>query len=1264
MIIPGAICGDGVRAEGEECDDGDIFGGDGCDADCGLEVPDARHQEPDSEVAPFDLIWLEGEASAVLELSEAGDEDWLRLTLEASAEIYIELQDLEGGCGGDLYLEIYEEGAIQPLAADDDDGVGLCPLVSPSRDEGLRALAAGSYILHVRHGGEGGALPWHRLVVRAVELRFPDDPCDEAGRLGRCLEGSFCDLTLPAPVCVADGCGDGRRGASEECDDHNLEDGDGCSAQCFVEAAGPREVEPDSAQSPNALAFGLGGVARTLFSLNPAGDEDWFFINVEPGVDDLVIATYGWRENGQCEGDTTLELFAADDLITPIAADDDDGAGGLCARVSPDRDLGVSDVPPGGYLVKVSGYEGERTGVNWLEVRKIGRVDVGLPCDPDDADRPCVASAYCDGEADQPLCVAHLCGDGRLGPAEECDGGEGCDVACAFTLPYSERGEPDSAEAPTALSFDGEIASGLLRLAQDGDADWFSFTLDATADVRLEARAYEGGGCDGDLVMALYAADDLAAPLATDDNDGEDGCPLVSFAQDAGARDLPPGQYVVRIGGFLDLSAGLNLLEITALPRLDEGAACDADAGTGRCVEGTLCGRVSEGVGTCLPPGCGNGVADPGEACDDGNEDDADGCTVLCALSGPREQEPNDAVAEDLSAPPRGDDPGALYVEHVLSEGDVDRFAFEVEAGPQDAVIWTVDGFGRCPGPIQAQLVEAGGAEILAQTAAGCTPWTARDLEAGRYEVIVEGAGEVITRARFVSVSAAGGDCGAPTDRCADTAWCDVDTCVAHRCGDGRLAPAEECDDGNEEAEDGCSAICTREDITDISGGGLFGGGFEESGSDLYPFTLAGRAEITAEVTEGPEGCPDLVELSLERFEGAWVEIPWTLPAPACAAQIADLPAGDYRLVARGFLNAGVAAYGLSVEIVPLLGPDDLCDGEGRCVDDLICVEATARCGFPEVRADLEAGAVAAGGFDEVGGFEDFTFSLAQRSQASFEVSDDSGRCAQSTLTVYAVGATTLTPVVEAVGGAGRCPVLTTSLAPGDYRARIQGDGVSLPAYALSAYFLEERAEGEACDRAGLLDVCPEGTICLMSETEGEGICGAFTGGVVAPEVEPNGTAAEAEAAPWSPNVRVEARLEAGVDDWDVFAVSLDGPMLLSVQANSRAGGCAQGMDTQLYHVVGATLADAGVDAAIAGALAVSDDEDGTTCSRLELSLDAGLHYFVVQSFARALTFDYALRIRAATPEGDRCDAEGVQTFCATGLSCVDAEGDGDGVCD
>ncbi len=71
------------------------------------------------------------------------------------------------------------------------------------------------------------------------------------------------------------------------------------------------------------------------------------------------------------------------------------------------------------------------------------------------------------------------------------------------------------------------------------------------------------------------------------------------------------------------------------------------EACTDRCV-------VREGGADCIHAGCGNGTLDPGEACDDGNNDNGDGCTATCQWG-----------------PPLGDvQPGNDFGSSVAMDGD------------------------------------------------------------------------------------------------------------------------------------------------------------------------------------------------------------------------------------------------------------------------------------------------------------------------------------------------------------------------------------------------------------------------------------------------------------------------------------------------------------------------------------------------------------------------------------------------------------------
>ena len=103
---------------------------------------------------------------------------------------------------------------------------------------------------------------------------------------------------------------------------------------------------------------------------------------------------------------------------------------------------------------------------------------------------------------------------------------------------------------------------------------------------------------------------------------------------------------------------------------------------------------------TCLLPWCGDAVSDSAEACDDGNALGGDGCTPTCeAESGALEEEPNDSAAEAQTYA------GAL-THGGLPEGDVDCFAVELDrCGAVSATIG-----GDCGSPVNLGLHDPDGA--------------------------------------------------------------------------------------------------------------------------------------------------------------------------------------------------------------------------------------------------------------------------------------------------------------------------------------------------------------------------------------------------------------------------------------------------------------------------------------------------------------------------------------------------------------------------
>ncbi|MEY2937345.1 MAG: hypothetical protein RL033_8094 [Pseudomonadota bacterium] len=189
-------CGDGIRDTSEGCDDGNLDGGDGCSSTCTLQATETEPNNFRFSADNFDATpWI-------AKIGSATDVDYVRVVVPvAPGSIIVRTEDLgDNACAYNLMdtvIEILDTNANDNalLVSDDDGGTGKCSLAVAT------GLTTGTYFVRIKAGD--GAAP----------ASFPY-------RL---------DLVVGA-------CGDGERDLAEECDDGNLDSGDGCDADCNAEA--------------------------------------------------------------------------------------------------------------------------------------------------------------------------------------------------------------------------------------------------------------------------------------------------------------------------------------------------------------------------------------------------------------------------------------------------------------------------------------------------------------------------------------------------------------------------------------------------------------------------------------------------------------------------------------------------------------------------------------------------------------------------------------------------------------------------------------------------------------------------------------------------------------------------------------------------------------------------------------------------------------------------------------------------------------------
>ncbi|MBK6514128.1 MAG: DUF4215 domain-containing protein [Polyangiaceae bacterium] len=656
-----ALCGDGIIAGSEECDDENIAANDGCDATCGVETGYDCVGEPSICATDCGDGILAGDEECDDNNAVAGDGCDLLCVVESGYDCVGEPSDCSGTCG-DGVIAVGEEECDDAgtTAGDGCDATCQTELGWSCMDEPSTCTT---------NCGDG--------TVAGAEGCDDGDNTDGDGCSAACAEEAGFDCTGSPSNCVTT-CGDGITAGTETCDDSNTTAGDCCSATCTVEAGCETEPNNTDLTADDFAAHQVGGVVNGF--VDPSGDANWYSFTLS-GAGTISAETLDGILGTTCASndvDSRIRIFSDADLVTPVATDDDSGAG-FCSLAT------TGLLAAGTYYIVVDA----------------STFDPTLTFD--------YALTITENLA--------ICGDGGIDPGEQCDdgnlvNGDGCSSTCQSECP----GLVESEVNDTFDVADGPMANNVQNcgaITPNGDDDFWSFTIGLTSTVTFETFDASGNqGCPdaNDTHIFLFGTDGVTQISSNDDLGAGDRCSRIV------RTNMPAGTYFLRviefedngpIGGYrvrarVDAACGNAIVEGTE--ECDGGATCNAD-----------CTRI---------PVCGDGFIDAPETCDDSNTNNGDGCSSLCVLENLfNETEPNDdgatatATNDFLAAAANGPFSVDTMISGAISPaGDDDVYA--VTNPTASPIIFTAETFSNAAGTAcvttdtDIRVRDAGGAQL------------------------------------------------------------------------------------------------------------------------------------------------------------------------------------------------------------------------------------------------------------------------------------------------------------------------------------------------------------------------------------------------------------------------------------------------------------------------------------------------------------------------------------------------------------------------
>lgn len=385
-----------------------------------------------------------------------------------------------------------------------------------------------------------------------------------------------------------------------------------------------------------------------------------------------------------------------------------------------------------------------------------------------DIDVGCCDTAWGQGcayiaENDCGACAANaVCGNGALESGEQCDdgnttGGDGCSANCVIEVATCGNGVLEGNEECD----DNGTTSG------DGCSSSCQFEGNACvprATPGVLNEAIEQCVCGLDSFCCSNAWDSLCVQQAIDDCNVNCGDECTAHSG-PGSNDPQVTQCVCAIDDF-----------------------CCEFSWDSSCVT-----VAQNSCSACAPPVCGNAILEPGEQCDDGNVQSNDGCDANCAIENA-----------------------------ICGNGDVEQGEEcdddNTTSGDGCSSSCQFEGFACVPHSTPGVADEAVEACVCAADSFCCdNAWDTLCVSEAMSLCNVSCGDECSAHGNPGSESISVTQCVcAIDDWCCENSWDSF--CVATAtnscgacggvCGNGTLEVNEECDDGNTDADDGCSATC------------------------------------------------------------------------------------------------------------------------------------------------------------------------------------------------------------------------------------------------------------------------------------------------------------------------------------------------------------------------------------------------------------------------------------------------------------------------